>query len=263
MAKRKALSKSTRFEVFKRDSFTCQYCGQSAPSVVLHCDHIMPVAEGGTNDIVNLLTSCEACNSGKGARRLDDQSEVAKQKAQLDELNERRLQIEMLMQWKHGLRDVAKEAAKQAVAYFETSYDTSLNEKGKAEMAKLVKRFSLAEVIDAIEQATNVYSDAEKAFSKIGGICFIKKKSANDPDFAAVSRVRGALAAKKLYVNHADVDRIVRSGLSWGVEAETFIQLARNARSWTAWREDAVAEVNSQAERFKAEHPEQFEDAAQ
>lgn len=44
MAKRKALSNRTRFEVFKRDKFTCQYCGAKAPDVVLQCDHIVAVA---------------------------------------------------------------------------------------------------------------------------------------------------------------------------------------------------------------------------
>lgn len=90
-SKRIAISKKTRFEVFKRDSFTCQYCGASAPDVVLECDHISPVSGGGGNDILNLITSCQACNSGKGARELSDRSAIAKQKAQLDELNERRL----------------------------------------------------------------------------------------------------------------------------------------------------------------------------
>ena len=42
-AVRKAISKKLRFEVFKRDSFTCQYCGKSAPDVILHVDHILPV----------------------------------------------------------------------------------------------------------------------------------------------------------------------------------------------------------------------------
>ena len=37
--KRKSISKKARFEVFKRDSFTCQYCGRTAPDVVLHLDH--------------------------------------------------------------------------------------------------------------------------------------------------------------------------------------------------------------------------------
>ena len=71
--KRVALSKKMRFEVFKRDSFKCQYCGRSAPEVVLHVDHIQPVAKDGTNDIFNLITSCADCNGGKGARELSSQ----------------------------------------------------------------------------------------------------------------------------------------------------------------------------------------------
>ena len=65
MAKRKNLSKSVRFEVFKRDSFKCQYCGKSAPDVVLEVDHIIPVSKGGDNDISNLITACFDCNRGK------------------------------------------------------------------------------------------------------------------------------------------------------------------------------------------------------
>jgi hypothetical protein len=59
------LSKRARFEVFKRDAFTCQYCGAHPPSVVLECDHIIPVSEGGTNDMDNLVTACFPCNRGK------------------------------------------------------------------------------------------------------------------------------------------------------------------------------------------------------
>ena len=66
MSKRKNVSNKTRFEVFKRDNFTCQYCGKSAPEVVLNVDHIEPVSKGGSNDISNLITSCFECNNGKG-----------------------------------------------------------------------------------------------------------------------------------------------------------------------------------------------------
>jgi hypothetical protein len=69
---RKSLSKRTRFEVFKRDGFTCQYCGSRPPDIILHCDHIDPVCEGGTDDIANLITSCADCNLGKGGIPLGD-----------------------------------------------------------------------------------------------------------------------------------------------------------------------------------------------
>lgn len=68
MAQREAIGKKLRFEVFKRDGFCCQYCGGNAPNVNLEVDHVIPVAEDGTNDIDNLITACENCNRGKGAR---------------------------------------------------------------------------------------------------------------------------------------------------------------------------------------------------
>lgn len=72
MTKRKALSKGRRFDIFKRDSFTCQYCGRQPPEVVLEVDHIRPVAEGGTNEELNLITACEDCNRGKGKKLLEN-----------------------------------------------------------------------------------------------------------------------------------------------------------------------------------------------
>lgn len=70
MAKRKSLSKRIRFDVFKRDGFECQYCGNHPPAVILHVDHLIAVANGGGNEMENLITSCEPCNQGKGARPL-------------------------------------------------------------------------------------------------------------------------------------------------------------------------------------------------
>jgi len=63
--KRKAIPDSTRFEVFKRDQFKCQYCGRCAPEIVLEIDHVDPHSKGGSDEILNLITSCRDCNSGK------------------------------------------------------------------------------------------------------------------------------------------------------------------------------------------------------
>ena len=62
-----ALSVRTRFEVFKRDDFTCRYCGKKSPEVILEVDHIVARADGGSDDPMNLATSCWACNSGKSS----------------------------------------------------------------------------------------------------------------------------------------------------------------------------------------------------
>lgn len=68
-----AVSLRIRFEVFKRDAFTCRYCGRTTPSVVLEVDHIVPVAGGGSDDPTNLATSCWECNRGKSDKQLSEQ----------------------------------------------------------------------------------------------------------------------------------------------------------------------------------------------
>ncbi len=55
-----------RFEVLKRDDFTCQYCGstvQDGRKIVV--DHIVPRKKGGKDEYSNLITACEDCNLGK------------------------------------------------------------------------------------------------------------------------------------------------------------------------------------------------------
>ena len=66
------VTKSKRFEVFARDGFTCQYCGKRPPDAVLELDHIHPKAKGGTDDDLNLITSCFDCNRGKAAKVIRD-----------------------------------------------------------------------------------------------------------------------------------------------------------------------------------------------
>jgi hypothetical protein len=62
-----AVSKRLRYEILRRDSYTCRYCGASAPDVPLRVDHVTPVALGGADHPSNLVTSCEDCNSGKSS----------------------------------------------------------------------------------------------------------------------------------------------------------------------------------------------------
>lgn len=62
-----AVSKRLRFEILRRDSHTCRYCGHSAPEVKLTVDHVVPVALGGSDDPSNLVAACTDCNSGKAS----------------------------------------------------------------------------------------------------------------------------------------------------------------------------------------------------
>ncbi len=82
------LSKKTRFEVFKRDKFTCQYCGHTPPKVTLEVDHIKPKSKKGSDDINNLITACFDCNRGKSNIELNQLPKTLKINAELIEEKE-------------------------------------------------------------------------------------------------------------------------------------------------------------------------------
>jgi len=66
-----------RFEIFKRDDFTCQYCGRNVKEdkVKLVIDHIHPRAKDGEDVFENYIAACEDCNLGKGDVLLERRKE--------------------------------------------------------------------------------------------------------------------------------------------------------------------------------------------
>lgn len=62
--------KLTRREIFRRDNYTCQYCGKHAASLTV--DHIIPRHLGGKEIWTNLVTACSSCNHLKGGHTLED-----------------------------------------------------------------------------------------------------------------------------------------------------------------------------------------------
>ncbi len=57
----------TRFNLFLRDEFRCQYCGARGD---LTFDHVVPRASGGRSSWLNVVAACGRCNLSKGAKSL-------------------------------------------------------------------------------------------------------------------------------------------------------------------------------------------------
>jgi 5-methylcytosine-specific restriction endonuclease McrA len=56
----------TRRNIFKRDKWTCQYCGMKSKNPkTLTIDHVMPKSRGGDSTWTNLVTACPSCNRKK------------------------------------------------------------------------------------------------------------------------------------------------------------------------------------------------------
>ena len=60
-----AVPKRTRFEVLRRDNYTCRYCRSTDNPLTI--DHVVPEALGGSDDPSNLVAACKDCNSGKSS----------------------------------------------------------------------------------------------------------------------------------------------------------------------------------------------------
>jgi hypothetical protein len=169
MAKRKTIPKSIRFEVLKRDSFKCQYCGASAPDVLLHIDHINPVSKGGDNNIFNLVTSCESCNLGKKNKLLTDKSSISKQKKQLEEMQLKYEQLEMLLEWRENLMDFESKKLKKLIDYVNNFLENDnkiLSETGEKILERLLKKYNFESILDAVDDCYyskyNIVTDLER-----------------------------------------------------------------------------------------------------
>lgn len=57
--------KSVRDDIYERDDYTCQYCLNEFERKSLTLEHVVPVNEGGIDDMVNYITACRSCNSSK------------------------------------------------------------------------------------------------------------------------------------------------------------------------------------------------------
>lgn len=124
--------------MFKRDSFTCQYCGSQAPDVVLNVDHIVPVSKGGDNKATNLITSCFSCNSGKSDKELSDDSIVKKQMAQAKQIEERAAQIKMIAEWVKAQSSSAEiDAINEVLSEID---NTQLTDLGVRSMKKRIRK---------------------------------------------------------------------------------------------------------------------------
>jgi len=71
-----SIKKKLRWQILRRDRWTCQYCGRTAPFVELdvyyehEIDHKQSKKDGGKDTKDNLVTACFECNRGKGAESL-------------------------------------------------------------------------------------------------------------------------------------------------------------------------------------------------
>lgn len=256
-----SISKTVRFEVFKRDKFTCQYCGRRAPDVVLEVDHVKPRADGGGDSLINLTTSCEDCNRGKGKRPLSDDSIVVRQRAQLEELQERQEQLAMMVEWQRSLMNLDDQAVTQVASLWADLIEGfRLTETGRSKLKKWLRRYGVEAISEAMRIAVEqylVYDDQghptqeslERAYNMVPGICRVNAASAKKPYLRDLYYIRGILRRRLSHVVDWQALQWMEAAISWGAVIERLREIAFDATSWTNWK----LRIDSYIEELKAQ----------
>lgn len=175
-----AISVRTRFEIFKRDEFTCRYCGKTSPEVILEVDHIVPVAEGGTDDPMNLATSCWACNSGKGCVPLNQIITGADPHDRAIELIERERQLREYNRVTEDIRMQREADAFNISTYWRDNAGTEMTDREYSWLLNTLARTPVSKVIEAMDIA--IVKGKTRDLRYVGGILRSWRHEESDAD---------------------------------------------------------------------------------
>ena len=227
MTQRKSLSKKIRFEVFKRDNFTCQYCGAKAPDRILEIDHITAVSKGGKDDIMNLITSCFDCNRGKSNREISDKSIVEKQRMQIEELNIRRQQLEMILEWRTGLDELKNHETQAVNDLISKITGSRVIDESLENLKKVIKKFGFAIAISATEKAFQQYSDDNdfwECFRKIGPIANMLSQPKH---LQKIAYAKGILRNRRVDFHESDIHESMLDCYKAGLDMDDLIAFCK------------------------------------
>ena len=241
--KRKAIGDKLRFEVFKRDNFKCQYCGMSAPDVVLNVDHIDPVSNGGENDILNLVTSCRDCNSGKSDRLLSKHSMLDKQRKMLEDLEERRQQLQMMIQWREQLSNFDEEQALALAKIInEKLKPVYVTETGMITIGKWLNKFKFEELVKVIDEMVvprgkDNSVDGAEFMVKVPRIAAVNRKPEAERELLYI---RGILRKRLSYIDERKALMWLHSAVHVGYCTDELKHFATVVRNWTEFKNKIV-----------------------
>lgn len=167
-----SVTKRIRYEILKRDNYTCRYCGAKAPDVPLTVDHVLPQALGGSDKADNLVTACRDCNAGKTSSNPDD--------AVVAEVNEKAMAWTAAL--KRAMEDMAVETKerRKVTKWFSTEwhhrYTSSMGELPNDWRTTIGEFVKMGVHIDLIDEAIDITCEKglsdSKNFRYFAGICW-------------------------------------------------------------------------------------------
>lgn len=169
---RESITKKVRFDVFKRDAFICQYCGNSPPSVVLEIDHITPVSKGGKSNVDNLITACFDCNRGKSSGLLTNIPAAITEKLELIKEKEDQLKAYNRLLKRIKVREQKDVESIEAIFNKNNKGNWFSPEFEESVKRNFLRKIPVYELIIYMENSCSKMASPERAIKYFCGICW-------------------------------------------------------------------------------------------
>lgn len=233
-----ALSKKTRFKVFKRDNFICQYCGKGPPKTILEVDHVVCKKDGGKDDLFNLTTSCFACNRGKGGTSVSNRNIKNCLKKELATLKEEKEQILAYYDFLEKKQELEEDKTMifQKAWMSESEGKNKLTKSGLFDIQKLAKKHDITDILQAIKITwIKPWDENNGAFRYMCGVLKNIQTEKDDPEKAKIIKWANSYKYKLIsmfgYVDEKMYSRWIKDGIG---EAEFVFAINKMEKStWT------------------------------
>ena len=121
-------------------------------------------------------------------------------------------------------------------------------ETGTKKILKLIRKFSLLEILNAIDISASEYLEREgdtfneesieKTFNKIGGIIITQRESEIDPEIKELYYIRGILRNRLYYCNNNLAILWLKAARSWGATIYELRDIALTTKNWSSFSDD-------------------------
>lgn len=249
--------KRIKYEVFEKDAFKCQSCGNGAPNVTLQLIRIQDTQQKDEwLDTAFLSTSCKLCEKKKSG--VDDNS-LNNNYFSVDELEERLQQLRMLINWRKGMLNIRKQQLNNLITHWEDKIpDFETNNDQKKYLAAYISKYSSDEIRAAMDMAVDKFikfsddgtldrSSILTAFRKIPEICQTKTEIVSAHESDGLQRIHNQL--EEGINGFFDSNRALQwlnYARSWEVPIDDLFKMASAVKSWTEFSVDIDKMVEKQ-----------------
>lgn len=232
-------SKKLRFSIFKRDNFTCQYCGKAPPNAILEVDHVVSRKDGGGDEEINLITACFTCNRGKGKRSVGvDKLRKGGLKKEIEILKEEKDQLVAYYDFLKQRNKYEKQKLNVfQAAWKEASGDSnSLTESGLKSIIRLTENYRAEDIFRAIKITWDKKwgDNHNDQFKYMCGVLKNLKLERDSPEEA--DRLKKAHSVK-YKISHACGyfnEKIYWKWVNDGIDIDEILELSTNNCNWTS-----------------------------